>query len=172
MTQILSCTVIEKLLNPYLDGELSPPERATVEHHVAGCRTCRQAFVALERTALALEALPRLAAPAALLASTMAAVRREERKRAASDSWQPVATVAVVLLAVLGMSAAVMAGGESLLASLDAALEDPATLLENLALLGTHAELITVLGSSALLVAGALAFAQLMRGEFTTRVAR
>lgn len=171
MTTVLSCMAIEKLLHPYLDGELSPDERVVIEHHVAGCMACRRAFVALERTALAIEALPRMAAPVSLLANTMAAVRAAERQQTAPSRWQPVTALAIMLFAVFGIGAALISGGESLLGTLGDAVDDPASLLENLAALGMSSGLPLVLGTSALLLAGTAAFAQLMRSEFTTRTA-
>jgi anti-sigma factor RsiW len=171
MTQLLSCSITEKLLHPYIDGALSMPERQAVERHVAGCRSCRQAFVTLERTVLALESLPRVAAPAGLLAATMASVRAVHREEPAVRRWEPVATFALVMLTFVSVIAAAVAGGAPLLAVLDAALDDPAMLLENLAVLSSDAELPLLVVSSALLVGGAMAFAQLLRGEFTARPA-
>lgn len=171
MTSILSCTAIEKLLHPYLDGELSPDERAVIEHHVAGCVACRRAFVALERTALAIEALPRLAAPVSLLADTMAAVRAMEHQQASPSRWQPVTALAIMLFAVFGIGAALVSGSESLLGTLGDAFDDPAGLLENLAVLGMDSGLPLVLATSVLMLAGAAALAQLMRSEFATRTA-
>jgi len=169
MTTILSCQAIEKLLQLYLDGELSPAERTVVEHHVAGCPACRHAFVGLERTALAIESLPRLAAPASLLANTMAAVRSAEVAQAGPSRWQAVSNLAIMFFTLAGVAAAFVSGGEPLIETLGAALDDPASLLENLLALSTGAGLPMVLGSSALLAAGTVAFAQLLRGEFATR---
>lgn len=170
MNPPLTCTVTRRLLHPYLDGVLSDLERRDVEQHVAGCAGCRQAFVALERTALLVECLPRVAAPPALLARTMAAVRAEHR-RARPTAWHPLASLVVVLAAVLGAATVVAASGEPLLATLEAALADPTEVFPTLASLAVEAQLSVVLGSSALLVAGAVALVHLMRGELSAAAA-
>ena len=45
-----SCREVEPLVTPYVDGEVSPDERAVVDAHLAGCPPCRQRTAA-ERSA-------------------------------------------------------------------------------------------------------------------------
>jgi anti-sigma factor RsiW len=54
-------------LDALLDGELAGPEKAALEKHLAECASCREELASLERTRERVRALPRVAAPAALL---------------------------------------------------------------------------------------------------------
>ena len=46
----MTCRDVDKFLMRYLDGELTPGERFTFEHHVAGCADCRGYLDAYQRT--------------------------------------------------------------------------------------------------------------------------
>ena len=53
----MSCA-LENELTAYLDGELSPSERARVDTHLPGCPDCRATLALLERSVATLHALP------------------------------------------------------------------------------------------------------------------
>jgi anti-sigma factor RsiW len=36
-----ACTIVRRLITPYVDREASPPDQALVEHHIALCAGCR-----------------------------------------------------------------------------------------------------------------------------------
>lgn len=46
----MTCSAVRQNCQPYLDGELDCAQRCALEHHIAGCDTCR-AFVGAERRA-------------------------------------------------------------------------------------------------------------------------
>lgn len=46
----MECDRIKRLLDEFAEGELSPPQRETVEKHLEGCPSCREEVSALRRT--------------------------------------------------------------------------------------------------------------------------
>jgi anti-sigma factor RsiW len=46
----MKCQTFEKKLSAYQDGELSASEKEQVERHLAGCHSCREQNVKLQRT--------------------------------------------------------------------------------------------------------------------------
>ena len=63
----MKCTDLEILVCDYVDGTLSPAEKATVELHLTACADCRE-LVADSRAALSfLERVPEVEPPAALV---------------------------------------------------------------------------------------------------------
>ena len=99
--------VDEGLLHAYLDGELTPVERARVDEHLAGCLTCRTRLEEerqlIERASILLSA----ALPPDRLAPPLSALARPRPRR----FWHvrlPLAWAATVVLAVgLGWTLAV-----------------------------------------------------------------
>lgn len=77
----MTCREFVEFLNAYLNGELTPPERAEFERHLAVCPACihylrgYQHTVVLSKTALAAEKLPE-DAPDELVEAILAAKRR------------------------------------------------------------------------------------------------
>lgn len=61
------CKETRDLLSPYLEGELTPEERAGVESHLGECEDCRIDLDLLRRTVVALKGLPDLPPPAGIL---------------------------------------------------------------------------------------------------------
>lgn len=51
-----ACDSVNHLLSPYLDNELSGPDRAVVESHLQGCASCPKRLADLQATQSALEA--------------------------------------------------------------------------------------------------------------------
>jgi anti-sigma factor RsiW len=171
MNHALTCPIAERLLHPYIDGALSNVERQAVENHVTQCSGCRRRFVALERTVLAVETLPRLAAPVGVLTATMAAVRSEHARQTQRDAWRPAASLVLALVVLAGLTTALLTGSEPLLTALDSALDDPALALEGMAMAALDADLPALMSVCLLLVAGAGVLAHLVRGEMTARPA-
>ena len=83
------CAAIDRLATPYVDGELSPAERAAIEQHIRVCAPCHSRIGA-ERAVRELlhtrkPGLNAPCAPAALKAKCQAACRFETAAR----RWQP-----------------------------------------------------------------------------------
>jgi len=38
----MNCEQVQSLLNAYLDGEVTPSERALIQAHLSGCTVCQQ----------------------------------------------------------------------------------------------------------------------------------
>lgn len=63
------------------DGELSSPERAAFDAHVAGCDECREAVAAFERSLDAFRAAPGVPTPADLSARILRKIRAQSPSR-------------------------------------------------------------------------------------------
>ena len=78
----MRCDAARAQFPRYVDGEVDPPARLTVEGHVAECPACAAELAALQRLAQATtEALPELPAPAGFDAAVLAAIDRAPRPR-------------------------------------------------------------------------------------------
>jgi anti-sigma factor RsiW len=72
----MTCDEIRPLIGPYLDGELDPAAVQSVESHIAGCEACTRDLAEMRALSGAIrDELPALAAPDALRARIMDAVR-------------------------------------------------------------------------------------------------
>ncbi len=71
------CAVVLPLLEPYLDGELSPAETARVREHLARCPDCAAELRLAEAIQRGLRQLPALDAPPAVLMRVRAAALSE-----------------------------------------------------------------------------------------------
>jgi hypothetical protein len=67
------------VLSSYYDGELAPAAAAGVERHLDECRDCRQEYDRMAAIANGIRHLPKLRAPANLMASVRERVDAEER---------------------------------------------------------------------------------------------
>ncbi|HVP60206.1 MAG TPA: zf-HC2 domain-containing protein [Myxococcaceae bacterium] len=80
----MTCSDLDRLIYPYLDGELDETERGYLEGHAAGCAGCRgrlsreAAFQGALRRSVQLRT--RAPAPEALRAMLRAAIRKENRR--------------------------------------------------------------------------------------------
>jgi anti-sigma factor RsiW len=80
----MNCLELDRLLYPYLDGELLPAEKLDVEQHLDGCEGCAKS-VEGERSALAIirsaaqAASPR--APESLKKNLLAGIRGEQKRQ-------------------------------------------------------------------------------------------
>jgi hypothetical protein len=76
------CQDIQPELSAYLDGELTPPQRAEVEAHLASCPRCQEELAELKTLAAGVAALPKLEPAPQFLAEV-------RRKIARSDKPEP-----------------------------------------------------------------------------------
>ena len=79
----MKCDDVRDLLDEYVDGELAPADRASVEEHLAGCEACRTECEELRKTAELVRSMPRAAAPEGLVAE----VRRQIEERRQARRW-------------------------------------------------------------------------------------
>lgn len=160
----MNCTIANDLLQLYLDGALEPAEAQELEGHVAGCATCRSELVHMERLLIAIESLPRLAAPAQLLPRTMAAIAT--RSPWASDGpvtqWVINSAALVAMLAGLILAAVSAEEAGDALAGLMLEQESPVALVDGLLAVAASLEFTLVAGIGLLLGAGCLTFIQLV----------
>jgi hypothetical protein len=102
----------EEQLNLYLDNELLPGERATVEAHLAGCEACRIELVSMQTLFTALDTLQleTLAADLAPLVLDDIATERQRAIRRQRMGWlaSGLQGVVVILLLFFGRSALAM----------------------------------------------------------------
>ena len=95
----MTCTELDSLLHPYLDGEFEPHEQLNFERHLADCVECAQrvhsemAFRGLLRRTRQVAAAIR--APDSLRRSIEAGFQREDR-RAQLNSWLKLSAAAMV----------------------------------------------------------------------------
>jgi anti-sigma factor RsiW len=76
----MSCERIQELLSAYLDGELSPAERAEVDAHLAACPECAGLLARLRTALQAFASFPEVELSPALSAR-LAAIPGEIRRR-------------------------------------------------------------------------------------------
>ena len=78
---------ILSILNAYYDGELSPNQMRKVEHHLAQCSTCRQAYDDIVSTSAWLHNLPEPEmVPAEKMAADIALLLPREQEKPRSQS--------------------------------------------------------------------------------------
>lgn len=71
----------------YFDGELSPEEKAAVDHHLSTCIQCRTSLERFRRTLGALGSLKRTSAPNSFLADIRQQINRRSRGRFFRRRW-------------------------------------------------------------------------------------
>lgn len=102
----MKCHTAETKLSEYVDDALGQEERRALESHLAECSECRRELAALQRTAEAIRALPRHAAPSGFASRLMERVRAEDAAHASAPRmislWPRLAAAAAVLLIVAG----------------------------------------------------------------------
>jgi anti-sigma factor RsiW len=81
---MLKCDEAEIDLSAYLDGELSPGDRARLEAHLVLCEKCNAVLTELENARCKLQALERRTAPAALRAQVLSAIKNLPHATAAA----------------------------------------------------------------------------------------
>jgi hypothetical protein len=100
------CERIEELLSVFLEGELSPTEKALVEGHLAGCPGCAALLAVLSRTQQALTDFPELDVSPGLKARLAAIPERKKKFSFSFDfvlkpSLQPVFAAATIFMTLL-----------------------------------------------------------------------
>lgn len=116
---------VEERLSAYLDGELSPQERAAVDQHLASCPACRWSFETLQQTVQWTRELPPLPVPRAFTVPVAPRRVRAPRRRWTLTPVLQGATALVALLLVF------VAAGDVLLSGfLSAPAEPQAVVLE------------------------------------------
>ncbi len=85
---MFACSRHRKRLGAYLDGELSGPERASVERHLETCESCRSVLSGLKELGPLLGAFDAPPVPSGLTGRVMAAAVRPERE-ATTVGWNP-----------------------------------------------------------------------------------
>jgi anti-sigma factor RsiW len=102
----MKCEPIEELLSLYIEGELTPEEKAAVEGHLRSCPACTLLLSALDETCRALSGFPELEVSGELL-SKLTAIPTAKRKFSFSQdfllkpSLQPVFAAASVFLTLV-----------------------------------------------------------------------
>ena len=71
----------------YIEGELAPEEKASVEHHLSTCIQCRTSLERFRRTLGGLGRLKRTTAPNSFLADIQQQIRRRSRGRFFRRRW-------------------------------------------------------------------------------------
>ena len=71
----------------YLDGELAPEARTSLEHHLSTCIQCRTSLERFRRTLGGLGRLKRTAAPNSFLADIQQQIHRRSRGRFFRRRW-------------------------------------------------------------------------------------
>jgi hypothetical protein len=99
----MSCERIEELLSSYLDGELSPTEKARVEAHLETCASCGALLAALREADKALAGIPELELSPALMSSLYAIPEKKRKFSFTFDfllkpSLQPVFAAAAIFM--------------------------------------------------------------------------
>ena len=158
----MNCTIARKLLQHYLDSALDEVEARAVEHHVAECISCRGHFLSLERLALTIESLPRVAAPADTYQHIMVAATKHYEATERGPRWQWANFGMMTLFGLAGLLFALQSGAELAQSLSQFDLTDPYTFVDSLLAGAASLELSFVIGSALLFVAGCGAFMQLI----------
>ena len=101
----MACEKIQGLLSPYLDGELTPEEKASVEAHLSSCRECAELFSLLSVATESLAAFPEVEPGPGLKAKLYAIPDRKKKFRFSLDflvkpALQPVLAAATIFLII------------------------------------------------------------------------
>lgn len=102
----MRCDRIEELLSAFLEGALSPEEKALVESHLAGCPDCASLLGELRRAQQALAGFPEIEVSPGLQARLAAIPKRKKKFSFAFDfilkpALQPVFAAGAVLMTLL-----------------------------------------------------------------------
>jgi len=88
----IDCEKTTERLNPYLDGELPPPEAENVADHLSVCRNCAIEMKLLRELNSALDAVPSMPVPRAFAKETARkAISRTEEQYTFADWWRNIA---------------------------------------------------------------------------------
>lgn len=113
----LTCARAQVLLEPHLDGELSPARREQFEAHLRSCAGCREELMAAQALRSGLRALPRWRCPEEVLHKVLARVEAEAGRsaglagsvaagfvaRLGAAIWRPALAAASIAALALGI---------------------------------------------------------------------
>ncbi len=102
----MKCEQVEEFLSPYLEDELSPEEKRTVEEHLKTCPGCSLLLSSLKETRESLVDLPQLEVSQALLTRLYSIPQKKRRFSLGLDfflrpSLQPVLAAASIVLTLV-----------------------------------------------------------------------
>jgi hypothetical protein len=102
----MTCERIEELLSAYLEGGLSPADKALVESHLVVCSACGDLLAVLKRAEKALAGFPELEISPSLQARLIAIPERKKKFSFTLDfllkpSLQPVFAAATIFMTLL-----------------------------------------------------------------------
>jgi anti-sigma factor RsiW len=92
----MNCHDAGRVLDAYIDGELSSADAAAVAEHIRNCAACAERLVALESLGGLVRAIPYRAAPDRLR-TVIAAAPRRARITTPAFAWAAAAMMAIVL---------------------------------------------------------------------------
>ena len=106
----MECKDMEKLLSPYLDGDLGDPEKRSVENHLQECFSCREMLDLMQEVNASLQAFPEAEISPSLQKRLLSIPERKYKFRFSFDlflkpSFQPVLAAVTVLLTVVSFYA-------------------------------------------------------------------
>ena len=159
----MNCNIAEKLIDLYLDNRIDEADARELEDHAELCPPCRTKFLAFERLALAIEDLPRFAAPAGFTQQTMALLTQRQRDAASPRGWAGLALASV--LAMLGLVMALQSSGPFLATVPEIGWDSPSDALYNLVVLAISMEASLVIGIGLLTFGGIMGLWQLVSRE-------
>jgi hypothetical protein len=101
----MNCGKYQSQFNDYLDGDLSPSERETLQYHLKECLPCYRQWSSLQKTQEILHQLPILDPPEHLSAVVMARLKNRRLRQSLWFSanlprWLPMGVGAAVLLLI------------------------------------------------------------------------
>jgi hypothetical protein len=97
----LSCTRIQDLISPLLEGDLRADSAALVTAHLDACPACRRQFVLMRRTIAALDGAPRVAPPSGLWEGVARQITTAPGRRQSLAGWLATATAFAATTAAL-----------------------------------------------------------------------
>jgi len=123
----MNCNEAQTRLDLYVEGELPPDERGTVEAHLHSCPACRRRLANLEQMVALLRALPREEPRPELTAHILARWGQRPRQRAVAVgpglAWAALLSLGVALVVASGPRlAALWTWAAEMLAALEGAL--------------------------------------------------
>lgn len=106
----MECKHMEKLLSPYLDGDLDNPEKRSVENHLEECGSCREMLSLMQEVNTSLQTFPEAEISPSLQKRLLSIPERKQKFRFSFDlfvkpTFQPVLAAATVLLTVVSFYA-------------------------------------------------------------------
>ncbi len=110
----LTCDEALDLLEPFLDGDLTPEESARLQAHLEGCAACAAELALAGRVQAGLRALPQPDCPPELLARVVAAGRGEVGAFPAGVRTPRIVRGRIAAAAAIAAVAALAVGGGSL----------------------------------------------------------